>query len=362
MTSRKQNATTAAVRLWGLLALWCGIAAAAHAQYDRIKCVSAPAGYSVRQIDLEGGNTVVHMQFKSPADSFLFSLSSKMVLETPGGTVSLAEGLHAPLSNEAEQCYAFLPRKGDVVNFSLVFYRIEPRGRLTLKGRDYGGKPVVMHGITVSWIDSVPAMDADSFAAQTPVKRYGHYFHEGQDVYYGTEGDVGVSMTVRLDDELFRYFSVHCDVQNYSPQSVLVGTGKMSAVANGRQMKVLPPDDYNRKMATKDSWEALTVGLGSALASAMLGVGTRSRYYTSNRYVRAEENIERNLRRLERIQYEDRMRIKEGYMTLNTLRPGTEYSGCFYVEYKKTDNLTICCRIGNSVFYFPFRWEKELTF
>lgn len=259
---------------------------------------------------------------------------------------------------------------------------------------DYPVKEMGRYIVKGSWIAYVKARDIVVSIKPSVIKQYGKYYNfdicvqnfSNKSILFNPD-NIRVEGLSYNEDESYIYKEDEGFIYNNTrkPQQV--------------ELQMLTYDQYDRIVKRKQNWNNFFVGFAGALATYNAGVSTSTTTYSGGAYTIGSAHASGRIgnsygyantygssytstygqsttrtydaaaayavRRKANEDYANyansqsqiRQQLADGYVKMNTIPPGTDYSGYFNVKYKKVKSYVLKIVIDGEVYSFSYRCD-----
>lgn len=328
----------------------------------------APFKFKVLNVDNTGDNTLIFIAYSSPNEyewkdemnKITYSDSAFIRISGSQTRYRLLSGFNMPISTEAEKRYVLVDKPNQTHHFVLQFEKIPEGASFDIINRSESDSIYNCYNINSATKD-VTITDINEFIAGYPTKEYGEYALNGSIVSYVRTGDIVVNIVPSYINQYGKYFNMDICVQNFSNKSILFDPSQIKATThkikkeryNGSiyyapvktDLKLLSYEEYDntlrKEMGSNSNWVLLSELLRLAAS------------YDGDSYV-AESMSDKKRDALRKEHQQIREHLGEGYVKLNTIRPGQDYSGYFNIKYEDVEKLLVVVNIAGQSYPFVF--------
>lgn len=347
------------------------------------------------QIDFRELSTLVHFQFTNENSAWIctqedFYIQDKSTFKK----YRLLNSINLPFCDKTHR----LESVGQKHNFTLEFEKL-PIDIGVFDIIENAESGFNFYGVRVDTTKrEKDFIDIASFIDETPVKEYGHYYKDGNPVFYYKYKGVTIAALLYYDNNYGKYYQANILVSNLSGKDLNFNPALITARMQKKEevfpAQVLSYNEYMKKVRRRQNWEAFAVGLSESMAASNAGYSSSSSSTRSSGYstttgsasgfvgdtygsvygssttygstystsysqsyngaaaYAAQQNANRNVANYQNQQYSIKKSLSEGYLKLNTLSNETEYIGFINIPYKKVDNLEIVIPFYDTKFVF----------
>lgn len=318
----------------------------------------------------------------------------------------LLNSINLPINSEAEPRMMVFDSIGQDHFFVLEFEKLPNITDFSIFEEPSNPNAFNFEGIKVDTTQKRDFVNIDDFIADYPVKEFGRYVVKGTNVSYYKFKGVTVSMTSQIVKQYGKYFTLSINVQNLSGRSILFDPSKIYSQGYQQEkdkyidLQVLSAAEYDKKVASKQSWNNFWVAVGEGVAASAAGYSSSTTDYSQNSYTTgsahasyydgnsygyanaygsaytttygrahtttydgaaayaAQQQANANVSNFANNQYAIREQLSDGYVKLNTIRNEVEYSGYFNVKFKKVDSFLVSLVIDGETYQFVYTVPK----
>lgn len=372
----------------------------------------------ILQVDNRKLSTMVYMAYTTPdADNWnetssWMNFGDKTFIQVEGSSKQyhMISTINMPINSEAENKYMMFDRRNQRHQFILEFEKI-PEGKSFDIIEDVNNPNAFnFYGITYTPTDSSSYVDVDEFIAGYPVKEIGRYVVKGNTVSYVKFKDVVVNITPFLAKQYGKYYNMNICVQNFSKKSILFNPNNIKVegynfkvdktnntyIPQQVELQLLTYAEYDKIVKRKQSWNNFWVALGEGMAAYGAGHSTSTTTYSGSAYTTgsahaygyvgntygyanaygssytttygqsttrtydgaaayaAQQRANENYANYANSQSQIRQQLGDGYVKMNTVPSGADYSGYFNIKYKKITRMSLEIIIDGEVYPFTF--------
>jgi len=376
------------------------------AQFNQITVEkSSMPEIKVVQIDFRGLSTLVHFEFSNNNNLSICSSENVYIQDKSSfKKYNLLNNINLPfcpnvhILDEPDQKH-FFTLEFEKVPENIGFFDI-------IEINDGGEKGWHFENCKIaSDSDHGDYIDVASFTERTPVKEYGYYFDDGQQIYYYKYNGAIISALVSIERNYGKYYQANILIQNLSGRD---RTFKPSLIyaklsQNGEVFKrnALSHDEYMKKVNNRQSWAAFAVAFSEGMAASSAGYSNTYSSYSSTGYSNtygsasgyvggnygsiygssntfsstygtsysrtydgaaayaAQQNANRNVANYTGQQYQIKNQISQGYAKTHTINNETEYLGYVNIKYTKADEMKLVIPFNNTDYTFTYSFGSN---
>lgn len=372
----------------------------------------------ILQVDNRELSTMVYMAYTTPdSDNWKdtihwMNIWDKTFIQVEGSSKQyhLISTINMPINSEAENKFMLFDRRNQRHQFILEFEKI-PKGKSFDIIEDATSPNALnFYDVTYTPTDSSTYVNVEDFIEGYPVKEFGRYVVKGRTVSYVKFKDVIVHITPFLAKEYGKYYNMNICVQNFSKKSILFNPAKIEVKGYNYKidksnntytslivdLRLLTCADYDKIVKRKQGWNNFWIAFGEAHAAYMAGQTTSTTTYSGNSYTTggaraygyvgntygyanaygssytttygqittrtqngaamyaAQQRANKNYENYANSQSQRRQQLRDGYVKMNTVPSGADYSGYFNIKYKRINRMHLEIIIDGEVYPFSF--------
>jgi hypothetical protein len=377
------------------------------AQFNQITVEnSSTPEIKIVQIDFRGLSTLVHFEFSNNNNNVSICSSENVYIQDKSSykKYNLLNNINLPFCPNVH----ILDEPDQKHFFTLEFEKVPENigGFDIIEINDSGEKGWSFENCKIApESDHGDFIDVASFTERTPVKEYGYYFDDGQQIYYYKYNGAIISALVSVERNYGKYYQANILIQNLSGRDRTFKPSLIYAklTQNGEVFKrnALSHDEYIKKVNNRQSWAALAVAFSEGMAASNAGYSNTyssysssghsntygsasgyvggnygSIYGSSNTYsstygtsysraydgaaaYAAQQNANRNVANYTGQQYQIKNQISQGYAKIHTINNETEYLGYVNIKYTKADEMKLVIPFNNTDYTFSYLFNSN---
>lgn len=377
------------------------------AQFNSITVGKFPSQIKIVQVDYRETSTLVFIELVCGKGITYCNIGDQTYVRIKGDArkYHMINSINMPINNEAENRYMLFDYLGQLHCFALEFEKIPENTDFDIIEDANNPSAFNFYDVHIAKESKSTYMNINEFIAATPVKEMGRYLKDGILINYVKANNIIITTQAQALKQYGKYYTISMNIQNFSGKSILFSLSNV--IANGLKIKndqiedsfpmqILTAYEYDKKVANKQAWNNFFVGFGEGMAAYNAGKSSSTTTYSGNSYTTgtasaygyigntygyanaygsayttsygkshtesyngaaayaAQQKANENYNAYAKRQYQIRQQLNDGYVKNNTIQSQVEYSGFFYIKYKKLDNLQLVFKIDGVTYPFMF--------